>query len=97
MTKNRDSFDCNTCRWGRHCDKSNPAGSDIFEIKLDGENIKQNTCFLPEVDKESLFYIRLHSSYSDGHLFKSGGIADQPAHYMQAMRLINWLKMQELK
>ena len=95
MNKNLDSFNCAKCRWGRHCNKSNPAPYEIFEIKLDGLNIKQNTCFLPEVDNDSLFLLKMHSHYIDGHLMNQGGVANQGAYYLQAMRFIGWLKTQE--
>lgn len=91
---NGDAFDCKTCRWGRHCDKNNPAPSDIFEIRLKGYNIRQNTCFLPEVDRDASFWLKLYSNYLDGHLINDGGISSQPATYMEAMRFIKWLTMQ---
>lgn len=91
---NPDAFECKKCRWGKHCDSKNPAASDIFEIRLPGYHIKQNTCFLPEYDSDSAHWLKLYSSYKDGHLLKSGGISDQPAPYIEAMRFIKWLQMQ---
>lgn len=39
--------------------------------------------------QESLYLIKLHEHYQSGHLYVSGGIADQPALYLDAMRHIN--------
>jgi len=95
VASNPDDFDCNKCRWGRHCDKDNPAPNDIFEIKVPGYEIRQNTCFLTEYDRDSDFWLRQFSAYNSGFLLKKGGAGDQPAPYMQAMRLIKWLGTQE--
>lgn len=95
MASNKDAFDCANCKWGKHCDASNPASSEIFEIRLPGYNIKQKTCFLPEYDVDSSLWLRLYGNYKDGHLLNAGGISNQPAPYLEAMRLITWLVMQE--
>ena len=95
MASNRDAFDCKNWKWGKHCDASNPASSEIFEIRLPGYDVKQSTCFLPETDKEPLFWLKLYGNYKDGHLLNSGGISNQPAPYMEAMRFIKWLVTQE--
>lgn len=92
---NPDSFDCSTCKWGKFCDSSNPAPSEIFEIKVRGYDVKQKTCFLPEVDRDAVHWLKLYGNYKDGYLLNSGGISSQPAPYLEAMRFIKWLTTQE--
>ena len=52
-------------------------------------------CFLTDLDNDSMYWLKMYSHYSAGHLLNSGGIADQPAVYLQSMRLIAWLQTQE--
>lgn len=94
MAQNPDQFDCARCKWGKHCNKDNPAPTDIFRLKHGDYEVKQNTCFLPEFDQAASMMLKLHAHYRDGHLLCAGGIADQPAPYIASMRWITWLLAQ---
>jgi hypothetical protein len=46
-------------------------------------------CPRKELDGDEGQWIELYGHYTAGHLYRSGGIEDQPAIYMQVMRLID--------
>jgi len=80
-------FNCKTCKWGRHCDESNPAKlPDWFSIP---GVIDSRTCFLPMISAETHRYMRLYTHYKNHFLPHAGGIADQPHHYIEAMELLD--------
>ena len=83
--QNRKDFDCKSCKWGRHCDDSNPAPMAQFVLPGIAES---RTCFLPMISERSLHYIRLHKHYTNGVLAKDGGLLSQPAAYIAAMDTI---------
>lgn len=47
-----------------------------------------NLCPRRQLDGDEWNWISLFAHYRAGHLYRSGGIADQPAIYLRAMRLI---------
>jgi hypothetical protein len=47
------------------------------------------TCPRGSVSGESTQWLELFHHYKAGHLLRDGGIADQPARYVAAMRLID--------
>jgi len=59
---------------------------DRWEIK---GIFKSRTCPRRLITPESWRWIGLFTLYQAGHLAESGGTSDQPARYIQAMRLIN--------
>lgn len=83
---NRDRFDCAHCRFGRHCDESNPAGYALFSIP---GVIESETCLLPMVGPDEWDIVRAHAEYKAGHLPHAGGYLDQPAAIMDAIRIID--------
>ncbi len=79
-------FDCTHCRWGRHCDESNPAPADgWWEI---AGVIRSRTCLLPMVTPASRFLLRLYRHYDKRLLPYGGGLLDQPNYYLEAMEII---------
>lgn len=97
MYQNIDKFNCDECSH-HHCDESGvmpgsngAAGFPKWYIKEIGEF---NTCLLPMVSDESLFYIRMYKHYKNGILIKSGGLLEQPHCYLKAMELIDSCQQQ---
>lgn len=86
MLQNRKDFDCATCKWGRHCDDSNPAS--FNQWKVPGV-IESNVCLLPMVTERALFFIRLHKHYQNGVLFSGSGFMDQPNVYLEMMEILD--------
>lgn len=83
----RDKFDCQHCRFNRHCDASNPAPLKMFVIEAIG--LESDTCLLPMITPLSNQLMRLYSHYKNQLLPFSGGLYDQPAVYAEAMELID--------
>lgn len=87
-----DKFNCSRCRIGHYCDDGGdmpgslgPAPYELFAI----ENvISTRTCLLPMVSPLSLHLLKLYGHYEDGHLYRAGGLNDQPAAYLEAMEII---------
>lgn len=46
-------------------------------------------CPRRQVTPQVMAWLSLYSHYAAGHLYQAGGIADQPALFMAAMRLID--------
>jgi hypothetical protein len=46
-------------------------------------------CPRHQLDGDEGGWISLYSHYTSGHMYQSGGVADQPAIYMHVMRLID--------
>lgn len=82
----RSKFNCKTCRWGRHCDDSNPAKLQGW-FSIPGV-LESRTCFLPMITADSNRMLRLHWHYRKGFLPYRGGIADQPNLYIEAMEIL---------
>lgn len=92
MAAHRDRFDCERCRWGKHCDTDfawpgsrGPAGFARFAIP---GVIESRICFLPMITTASREWLRLHMDWKAGFLPWSGGSMQQPAAYREAMALI---------
>ena len=54
--------------------------------QLDGW--KSRRCPRTLITKESQAWLDLYSHYVKGHLYRAGGVEDQPALYLEAMRII---------
>lgn len=46
------------------------------------------TCPVKLVTTETVQFLKLHGHYKAGHLYRGGGIADQPGKYLTAMERI---------
>ena len=82
----RDKFDCQHCRFNRHCDASNPAPFPMFAVPAVG--LESHTCLLPMITPLSHQLLRLFGHYKNHLLPFAGGLHDQPAVYTEAMELI---------
>ncbi len=51
--------------------------------------IKTNKCPRRMISDDSSAWIALYGHYKAGHLAYSGGVLEQPAIYLEAMRLID--------
>jgi len=90
----QNDFNCDHCKWGRHCDDTNPAPIEQWEIK----NIMfSNVCLKPMVTDGSMFMISLYKHYQNRILPFAGGILDQPNIYVQCMNIIESLMKNEKK
>ncbi|WP_144395668.1 hypothetical protein [Pleionea sediminis] len=90
MNRNKESFNCETCQWGRHCDDRNPAPIEQWIVKRAGKIVVESTtCLLPMVSNRSVQFLNLFNHYKHHHLLISGGIAEQPNVYLTAMQIIN--------
>ena len=59
-------------------------------MELLGERIELNTCPANVVDvPEVTLWLQLYAAYKAGFLWAEGGIKDQPAAYVHAMRIID--------
>ena len=94
VERNRGSFSCEHCKWGRYCDASNPAPTSQWQIKIKGQVlVSSNICLLPLSDGHDLkVMIRSHGHYTnhDKLPFK-GGVLDQPHVMMEAIELIDYV------
>lgn len=88
VLRNRKDYDCAACKWGRHCDDSNPAPYRKFVLK---GFMKSRTCFLPMVTPRASYLIELFQHYQSNHLFVPGGVSSQPHVYMHAMSKLSEL------
>lgn len=96
VLRNREQFDCEHCPWGRHCDTTyewpgsrGPASHAQWVVTLNGRTqVESRTCLLPMVEPEIAELVQLHGFYRDGLLPFSGGVLEQPAYYLEAMRLV---------
>lgn len=87
VAHNRESFNCQNCRFHRHCDDSNPAPFPMWVIPEIG--LESRTCLLPQVTEEARDMLHLYRHYKNGYLPRAGGILDQPAVFMESMALID--------
>jgi hypothetical protein len=83
---NAKRFNCKKCEWGRHCDEKNPAPFEKWEIPE--INLKSKTCLLPMITSESQSMLSLFRFYQNNQLALSGGVLEQPAKYLEAMKTI---------
>lgn len=86
VAHNRDKFNCQNCRFQRHCDDSNPAPFPVFVIPEIG--LASRTCLLPMIEEGSRHLIAQYQHYKNGLLPYAGGMLDQPAAFSEAMNLI---------
>jgi hypothetical protein len=57
---------------------------------LEGVMENSNVCPRKQIeDGDAAPWIELYGHYTAGHLYQAGGVSDQPAIYMQVMRLID--------
>jgi len=47
-------------------------------------------CYRQAVTNRSIFLVSLFGFYQDGHLYRDGGVSNQPAVYTQAMTFLRW-------
>jgi len=47
------------------------------------------SCSANLIQSDHYLYLQLYALYKDGFLLHEGGISDQPARYIQAMRIID--------
>lgn len=87
VAHNRESFNCQACRFQRHCDDRNPAPFPMFAIPEIG--LESRTCLLPKVTEEARLMLDLYRHYKNGYLPLAGGIMNQPAAFMDAMAVID--------
>lgn len=93
---NADSFDCENCAWGRHCDEEGklkgsqgPAPFEKWEIEFFGEQIlASKVCPKPMITARSNGFLRLFNHYERSVFPFAGGLLEQPAAYLEAMELI---------
>lgn len=86
MSRKAKAYDCATCKWGRHCDDSNPAPTDNW-FEIPGV-IKSGTCLLPMITPQSRYLLRLYGHYKNRLLPYAGGLLNQPNYYIEAMEHI---------
>ncbi|MEM7422031.1 MAG: hypothetical protein AAF364_20310, partial [Pseudomonadota bacterium] len=89
VAKKRDAFNCDNCTWGRHCDETNPAPYDKWDLKIDGKIESTRICPLGQVTPQSNNLLNLYGFYKQGQLCLSGGVLEQPHKYLEAMRIID--------
>lgn len=83
----RDQFNCQQCRYNRHCDDRNPAPFPMFVVREIG--LESRTCLLPMITPLSHQLLRLYSHYKNQLLPFAGGLYDQPVAYTEAMEIID--------
>jgi len=83
----RDKFNCQACRWQRHCDDRNPAPFPMFVVPVIG--LESRTCPLPMITDFSRALLRLYAHYKNQLLPFAGGLYDQPNLYTEAMETID--------
>ncbi len=83
----RDRFNCQQCRFNRHCDDRNPAPFPMFAVPEIG--LESRTCLLPMITPLSNQLLRLYGHYKNQLLPFAGGLYDQPATYIEAMEIID--------
>lgn len=86
MAHHAESFRCDTCAWGRHCDDSNPAPFAKWVIR---GVIESKTCLLPMITPQTKFLLRMHDHYRGRVLPYDGGMLDQPHYYAEMMEWIS--------
>lgn len=87
--------ECYNKGWCSHpCDPT-PCGSELsiaqifsYGPKWNQRKIELKTCPANIVQQEHFQYLQLYAMYKDGFLPIGGGIAEQSAKYVQAMRVI---------
>ncbi len=92
MAAHRDKYNCEQCRFGRHCDEDfswpGSRGPDKhFRFGIAGI-IDSKVCFLPMISAASREWLRLHMDFKAGFLPWAGGTLEQPAAFREAMVLI---------
>lgn len=92
MSRQAKDYNCENCHH-RHCDEkgelpgsNGPAPFLMFE--LEGV-IESRVCLLPMVTPWARQMLALYDHYKNNHLAIAGGVLDQPAGYLEAMRVID--------
>lgn len=85
VSAHRDKFNCQACRWQRHCDDTNPAPIAMWIIP---GVIESRTCLLPMVTEREIEMLRFYQHYKQNRLPLAGGLLDQPNNYLEAMETI---------
>ncbi len=90
-------YNCSKCRFGRHCNESNPAPAPQW--KADGLIDNPYICPLPIVQNWVFDLIRLRNHLKDGINPFAGGILDWPVVFMRAIDVLDvqFNKIQEEK
>jgi hypothetical protein len=90
VAAHRDRFECETCRWGRHCDASRPARIKQWVIKDARGRVQMESdiCLLPMITPFSSQIMDLLQHYRQGRFPLGGGVLDQPNAYLEAMRVV---------
>ena len=84
------AFNCTYCKWGRHCDASNPAPRKQWRIAYRGEIVAElDICPKPMLTADSETMLQVYPHWQAGRLPMVGGFLDQPHAYMKAMELID--------
>lgn len=90
MLRNRSQFECKSCKWGRHCDESNPSKFPRWVIKNGGTTwVESNVCLLPMLDHESYELIKLYPHYVNKFLPTNDGLLNQSNFYLELMAFID--------
>jgi len=58
---------------------------------------RHTRCPFSDIHPESLTWMTVFSHYQDGFLYRDGAIADQPAVYCDAMRMLSQKKQEHQK
>lgn len=85
MSVNRDKFNCQACRFHKHCDERNPAPFPMWVIP---GVIESRTCLLPMVGAVEMDLLRWYQRYEKNVYPFAGGFLDQPNNYIEAMDVI---------
>lgn len=96
--ENTIDFDCEHCRWGKHCDESNPASTDIFIINETATDkkgnksagrvvLKQNTCFKSERNQATDQWYELFVQWRENVMPISVGYLELPNYFIEVMKV----------
>jgi len=94
--ENNSQFNCEHCQWGEHCDKSNPAPTDIFIInkrvrdskgeERDGKVIQhQDTCFKSDRSAATDQWYEAYLAYRDNNLNRD--YFELPNYFLEVMKV----------
>lgn len=105
MVFDREKFNCQACRFGRHCDDDygwpDSKGPAAYPIWIIPKVIETNVCLLPMVTNFSRVMLDMYGHYEKGYLPAGGGMLDQPNAFVEAMQIIdgqmNHLKIERAK
>ena len=81
-------FDCDKCKYFKHCTPENPGSFPQWEI--DGAHF--NVCPKGLVTRDSAEWLRYYSHFSKGIMPVSGGLLENTAKFVEAMEIIEIAK-----